>query len=959
MQDDAIRSIDGLPGPDQDFLDDLASAVVDAAAQGDTLDLGPYLARRPDLEEQILATFRFADSATSVPTTALPTIPGYDLLRLLGRGSAGEVFLARRVADGKHVAIKLLRDEARGSPGLRRRFVDEAAALARIDHPHVVSILDTFESAVACGYVMEWIDGASLAQVIQRCGRVSESAGGSATPSMPIDWSSRIVVAIARALSAVHRVGLVHRDVKPSNILIDARGSPKLSDFGLVRDIDEPHGTKSGWFVGTAPYAAPEQLRGEHQRVDARTDVYALGAVLYECLSDSPPFGMGTPTDILRDIEHVGLRSLRQRGRRVPACLDVILAKALAPDPFDRYAGADEFADDVERFLRGDPIRARREPLLDRWQRSIRRRPLRASILALTAILGTAGAFSAVYVLPRVELARKVEREESERIRTMRAWQELGEGHIRESLRCFEGLLAENPTDLVALTGAVIATSQAKEFAEAERFIDAASRLLNDDPCLVRLRIFVLRSAGRSKDADALASSVPVAVTSTDFLMDAELALASSSGDGAAAAGNALRLATEAIARAPSPSLFAHLIRCTAAARIKDRTVRDLAIATVLHLWPRSAEAHAGVGMILRREHELTEAERLLREAVRLSPEFVAARNSLGNTLQELGRLQEAQVEYRAIIAAKPDDAAAHYNLGNLLIRLEAWDEAIARFEEAEALDPTLSFARLNLGVALSGAGRHRDAIRQYLAYGGSAPSPRTLVNLALSYARVGDARKANEAVDRAIAVVGKQRGFARFLGHDLLLLGRFEEALPYLRIGVEVERTGNSADRSCSSWLADCERLVGWEAVLADAPAGPAAGRDLVERAHAAARINRHVTAARLFHAAFLADPGLTSDPSSSVLVSAAASAASGSRADAVDGDAAASDDRAHWATTAIGWLEMRIRQLTQDVGEAAAAKAKLAWSQSDVFAGIRDEVHLAELSAEARSRCREFWRH
>lgn len=309
----------------------------------------------------------------------------------------GTVYLARQDRlGGRLVALKVLPQSAILSSHARERFVAEANTIARLRHPNIVTVHDVVHEHGVNAYAMEWVDGRSLAQLIDHLKGLDrepttddvrdflESGEGAIADATPTVFFCRIALSIARALSAVQESSLIHRDVKPSNILLRRDGTPLLSDFGLVRDTDSDMHTETGHFLGTPAYAAAEQLRGQTDAFDARTDVYGLGVTLYHALTLQLPFRGRNSADILRRIEAGSATPPRKLNPRLPRDLQTIVAKAMEPDPARRYQRTAELADDLERLLTLQPIKARPASLVTRSIKAVRRN--RRSVLG--AILG-------------------------------------------------------------------------------------------------------------------------------------------------------------------------------------------------------------------------------------------------------------------------------------------------------------------------------------------------------------------------------------------------------------------------------------------------------------------------------------------------------------------------------------------------------------------------------------------
>ncbi|MBK9385527.1 MAG: protein kinase [Planctomycetes bacterium] len=390
-----------MPLDDDAFLDAWLDRALRARAEGRELDLAEALAERPALESELARLQELAGAIAVVEAERTPLVPGYELLSEIGRGACGVVYLARQRELGRAVALKLLAPSIGASPRGRSRFRSEARAIAKLAHPHVVRVHEIIERDGLLAFAMEWIDGGSLAHVIEGLGGKLRSAttrdviallgGANDGPEEPyLVFACRTLAAIARAVHAAHEQGLVHRDLKPSNILLRRDGTALLADFGLAHDAAQSLGTESGSFLGTAAFAAPEQLRaarGEDFEPDARSDVYALGATLDAALRGAPAFRSRDPLGVLHELER-GFPPLRSARPDLPRELGTIVAVATEPEPARRYPTAAAFAEDLERFLAFRPIAARPPSLARklhlRWARHRRAIALGALLVAVT-----------------------------------------------------------------------------------------------------------------------------------------------------------------------------------------------------------------------------------------------------------------------------------------------------------------------------------------------------------------------------------------------------------------------------------------------------------------------------------------------------------------------------------------------------------------------------------------------
>ena len=308
--------------------------------------------------------------------TPLPTLPGYEVKEVLGRGGVGVVYKALHLRLNRPVAVKMLLSGQHASPDELERFLREAEAVAGLHHPNVVNLYDVGEVEGRPYFTMEFIEGGSLARKL-------------AEGPMPAREAAALVAQVTEAIEAAHQSGIIHRDLKPGNVLLTADGTPKVTDFGLARLESDAGLTLSGAPVGTPSYMAPEQARGEKSAIGPATDVYALGAILYECLTGRPPFRAETSTATLQQVLVEEPVRPAQLNPRIPRDAETICLKCLEKDPQRRYVSAAALADDLHRFERGEPIKARAVAWPERLVRWARRRPTAAGLVAVLVITVT------------------------------------------------------------------------------------------------------------------------------------------------------------------------------------------------------------------------------------------------------------------------------------------------------------------------------------------------------------------------------------------------------------------------------------------------------------------------------------------------------------------------------------------------------------------------------------------
>jgi serine/threonine protein kinase len=353
---------------------------------GHAPDHAQLLAAHPELApqlEQCLAGIEFIHQAAK-PAEAPAQLGDFRIVREIGRGGMGVVYEAEQLSLKRRVALKVLRFGAAPDPEALQRFQREAETVARLHHTNIVPIF-----AVGCEqgvhyYAMQFIDGKSLASVLEEA-RVPDARE-----------VARWGLQAAEALAHAHQRGVIHRDVKPSNLLLDGEGVVWLTDFGLARRADEVVLTVAGVLMGTPRYMSPEQAAAAKQPIDQRTDVYSLGATLYELATGRPVFDAETPQGVLTQILHAEPIGPRRLNRTLPRDLETIVLKCLAKEPAQRYATAQALADDLRAFLESRPIQARRPTLAERagrWLRQRRRGALLGTIPAVASALLVIGAF--------------------------------------------------------------------------------------------------------------------------------------------------------------------------------------------------------------------------------------------------------------------------------------------------------------------------------------------------------------------------------------------------------------------------------------------------------------------------------------------------------------------------------------------------------------------------------------
>ncbi|MBP3954739.1 serine/threonine protein kinase [Gemmata sp. G18] len=478
----------------EDRLNEVLLAYLEARQTGAEPDRAALLTAHPELRDDLGAFFASHDeverltaparefgagaespkpapgSSRAVPRSALGCLGDFHLIREVGRGGMGVVYEAEQISLNRRVALKVLPFAAAVDPRQLQRFKNEATAAAHLRHENIVPVFAVGSERGVHYYAMQFVEGQSLAALIAELRRPKTDAPGapptgSTAPIAqfateresggPAYWDR--VAGLGRqsalALEHAHQMGIVHRDVKPGNLLLDPRGQLWVADFGLAQVVGDSGLTATGELLGTLRYASPEQALGRRGVVDHRSDVYSLGATLYELLTLRPPFEGRDRHELLRQIADEAPAPLRSINSAVPTGLETIVLKALRKEPADRYATAQELADDLQRFIERRPILARPPSSAERFRMWARRHPSTFFVCAAVLLLVTAGSLVSAALVSaerdrtRAEHHRAEESYQRERQRAEEAEARLvlARRAVDELFRASEEELADRP----------------------------------------------------------------------------------------------------------------------------------------------------------------------------------------------------------------------------------------------------------------------------------------------------------------------------------------------------------------------------------------------------------------------------------------------------------------------------------------------------------------------------------
>jgi serine/threonine-protein kinase len=689
---------------------------------------------------------------------ALPRVPGYEVEAVLGRGGVGVVYKARQVRLNRTVALKMLLAGEYAGPRDLERFLREAEAEAGLRHPHIVQVHDVGEHEGRPYFTMEFLEGGSLAQKLQGAPQPGRQAAA-------------LVATLAGAVQVAHQGGVVHRDLKPGNVLLGADGTPKISDFGLARRLEGGAGlTLSGVPMGTPSYMAPEQARGQTRAVGPAVDVYALGAILYELLTGRPPFRGETPAETVLQVINQDPAPPSRLNARVPRDLETICLKCLHKDPQRRYPTAAALADDLQRFLRGEPIAARPAGLPERLGKWVRRRPgwaalLAASLLVAAALVGMSFWLVAQRAYERqaveADLKEAADLRDSARWEEARAVLDRAGGRLgwtgpndlvrrlAQARRDLELVRRLNAIRLKRVTRGELAFYKAQaDRAYAAAFQEAGLGRVASPP--QRMAALINASAVREALVAALLDWAVCAadkaqrgwllevVGQTDSDQDvwrerfldpaawedpkalAELArtadVASQSVSVLLALGERLRSVRrdavpllKRVQQEHPADFWANLILGNAVLYSRPLEAGGFYRAALASR-PGAAVGYCAVGDALTQQNRLPEAADYYRKSLQRDPEYSRAHSNLGHALQAQDRLEEAIDCYRKALQFDPDYAWAHHNLGNALRARGRLAEAYDHYQHVLRVDPKNPEVHHSLASVLLRQGRGPEA---------------------------------------------------------------------------------------------------------------------------------------------------------------------------------------------------------------------------------------------------------
>src|SRR2546425_2034540 len=607
----------------------------------------------------------------------------YELLEEIGRGGQGVVFRARQKSLNRTVALKIIGLGQWASKAHVKRFRLEAEAAARLDNPCIVPIYEVGEGDGSCYFSMKFIEGGQLDEAIRR------------TP-MPIRQAAELMAKVARTVHYAHEHGILHRDIKPGNILLDANGEPHLTDFGLARLVEsESSVTHTLEVLGTPSYMAPEQAAGNNAGLSSATDVYGLGAVFYQLLTGHPPFAGGTTFETVRLVLDTEPRQPRLWNPKVDRDLSTICLKCLEKDPKRRYSSALALAEDLERWLRHEPIRARHTGVFTRGKKWVRRNPTTALLFALSlAFAATVGVMiwksrpepppaAGVAVLPFVNMSPDKENEY------------LGDGITEDlctALSQIKGLRVPARTSVFVFKGKTADIRQIGKQLNVSTVLEGSVSKAGN-----KVRI--------SAQLNNVADGYHLWAETYDRYMTDILEIRS---DISKKVADALKVQlgvkeTQLLAKKPSENSEAYEIYLLGRFEFnkftEDGFTRSLAhFQQAIALDPKFALAYAsladayntiGYWGYLPPKEAFPEAKRAAEKALSVDPDLAEAHGALGYVeFQYEWKFKEAESEFKEAIRLNPNSVSALLRFSEYLFDFQRTQEAHEQLERARELDP-------------------------------------------------------------------------------------------------------------------------------------------------------------------------------------------------------------------------------------------------------------------------------
>ncbi len=733
----------------ENIIEQAVQQFVDAQLRGQEPDIDEFVKQYPQFESQIRKRIQNlrqidnlfdclmqADNGDFSKATPKYNLVGqklgdFEILKIIGQGGMGAVFLARQVSLDREVALKVISSVGDAQTKHLDRFKRESRVLAKISHPNIVPIYEIGQQGPYSYFAMQYVDGVSLDKILSSIRNAKTGDKASAVMSKCLETHtatygdkhqdtkgttaeidtdyiiniSKIIISIASALDYAHKKGILHRDVKPSNILIDSDGTAKLVDFGLARAETQQSITITGEFFGTPSYISPEQIR-KPDIVDCRSDIFSLAATYYECLTLHPPFGGDTVNETLTQVISREAVPPKKYCPRLSTDFNTVLLHALEKLPEDRYQTAADFANDIENLLEFKPITAKKPSITQRAYKTLRRNPLKVAVTF---------AFILVIVLGYSLLSSH--RQEKKKVALMERYKQgrdrLEGEQYSEALQYFIKVAKATPNDAEVQFYIGECYRMAGQYEKAIKAYHEAIKIkpnygnaywgLGD--CYKKTRRF-------QEAIKIYKQAIEIDPNNTGVYYNLGIA-------------------------------YRELGRHDEAIEAFKQTVK---------INPNDTDAYCNLGTIYRDLGRRDEAIEAFKQMIRITPNDADAYCNLGTTYRDLGRHDEAIEAFKQTIKLNPNNTDAYCNLGTIYRDLGRRDEAIEAFKQMIRINPNDADAYYSLGITYKDLDRHNEAIQVFKEVIRIKPNNAIVhATLASLYAKSGDFDKAIEYQEKAI----------------------------------------------------------------------------------------------------------------------------------------------------------------------------------------------------------------
>jgi tetratricopeptide (TPR) repeat protein len=873
-----------------DRTESIASIIADCqerCARGERLDLEQILQSNADIADELRFHFALCDlfdragvEAGARASGELPRqIGDYRIVREIGRGGMGVVYEAIQVSMERRVALKVLSSAYPHAARAVRRFQQEARAGGRLHHTNIVPIHGMGQHDGLWYYAMDLVDGRGLNRVIAELkaargpgressvSKVTSEHFGSDTGAHSFHvHAAELFAGVADALETSHQAGVIHRDIKPSNLLLDARGVLMIVDFGLARVENGAEAiTLTGDLLGTPAYMSPEQAAAKRTEIDHRTDIYSLGATLYEVLTLEPPFRGEKLQDFCEQIVTCEPAVPRRLNRLLPRDLETIVFKTMEKDRDKRYATAAELARDLRRFAQGGAIQARRVGPMGRAWRRVKRHKVHSALAAALLVAVGAGGYLGLRAAAESERRRELEyasicvRAEQAVITALSTRAEEHSGGRDDPCTLFEQAIALAPDRPDAYLGRALVHGRPMEARLADLDAARARGLPTTTWHAARAQFLEDEGSHGQGGGQGAGQATSPADAYSAYLEARRLADERRWAEARQALGRVLSANETGLAQ----RYMALRLRATASALLNEHAEALEDLVQLQALGDESASLRAAIasqwrrhgdeGMAERRFAEVlelvgqtgTEAgwfvlcedlhdhqdyvlmERAARAAIEAHPRSSKLCAKLSDALRHLGRLDDALLASERAIELDPDRSGSHLERGNALDALGRHKDALAAFDRALAIEQS-TVGHYNRGNALWSLRRVEESLAAYDRALELDPSdPDCHGNRGDALVALERFEEAVAAFDRALTLDPTNLDYHEKRGFALQSAGRIAEAVGAFERALELDPRSTYAMAGAAWW-----RATSSDASVRDAPRAVALARTVVELA-------------------------------------------------------------------------------------------------------------------------------